>query len=138
MQNRKIFPAQSCAISLPHSKKKFLSRRGQGAESKLYTQLIPSLIQTKDNIVMTDKNNASNATCRVSTISGIAHFMLRSKKTFLLDISRDSIIPLFEQLKGKTILCTVVSYQNESCLACPHPPLSYEGGREQISNSHFD
>ena len=23
-------------------------------------------------------------------------------------------------------------HQNESCLACPHPPSSYEGGREQV------
>jgi len=36
---------------------------------------------------------------------------------------------------------TVVSYQNESfsskCLACPHPPSSYEGGRDQVGSSHF-
>ena len=29
-------------------------------------------------------------------------------------------------------------HQNESCLACPHPPSSYEGGREQVDSSHFD
>ena len=33
---------------------------------------------------------------------------------------------------------TVVSYQNESCLACPNPSLSYEGGREQVGSSLFD
>ena len=33
---------------------------------------------------------------------------------------------------------TVASYQNESCLACPHPPSRYEGGREQVGSSHFD
>ena len=40
---------------------------------------------------------------------------------------------------------TVVSYQNESfssknesCLACPHPPSSYGGRREQEDSSHFD
>ena len=31
-----------------------------------------------------------------------------------------------------------VFHQNESCLPCPHPPLSYEGRREQASSSHFD
>ena len=31
-----------------------------------------------------------------------------------------------------------VSHQNESCLSCPHPPSSYEGGREQVGSSHFD
>ena len=31
-----------------------------------------------------------------------------------------------------------VFHQNESCLTCPHPPLSYEGGREQVSSSYFD
>ena len=33
---------------------------------------------------------------------------------------------------------TIVSYQNESCLACPHPPSSYGGRREQEGSSHFD
>ena len=28
--------------------------------------------------------------------------------------------------------------QNESCLSCPHPPLSYEGGREQEGRSRFE
>ena len=27
---------------------------------------------------------------------------------------------------------TRVFHQDESCLACPHPPSSYEGGREQV------
>ena len=31
-----------------------------------------------------------------------------------------------------------VFHQNESCLACPHPPSSYEGGREQAGSYHFD
>ena len=31
-----------------------------------------------------------------------------------------------------------VFHQNESCLACRHPPSSYEGGREQVGSSHFD
>ena len=31
-----------------------------------------------------------------------------------------------------------VFHQNESCLACPHPPSSYEGGRDQVGSSHFD
>ena len=31
-----------------------------------------------------------------------------------------------------------VFHQNESRLACPHPPLSYEGRREQKGSSHFD
>ena len=31
-----------------------------------------------------------------------------------------------------------VFHQNESCLACPHPPSSYEGWREQAGSSHFD
>ena len=31
-----------------------------------------------------------------------------------------------------------VFHQNESCFACPHPALSYEGGREQVGSSHFD
>ena len=31
-----------------------------------------------------------------------------------------------------------VFHQNESCLACPHPSLSYEEGREQVGSSHFD
>ena len=31
-----------------------------------------------------------------------------------------------------------VFHQNESYLACPHPPSSYEGGREQVGSSHFD
>ena len=31
-----------------------------------------------------------------------------------------------------------VFHQNESCPACPHPPLSYEGGREKVCSSHFD
>ena len=30
-----------------------------------------------------------------------------------------------------------VFHQNESCLSCPHPPLSYEGRREQKGSSHF-
>ena len=32
----------------------------------------------------------------------------------------------------------MVSYQNESCLACTHPPPSYEGRGEQEGSSHFD
>ena len=31
-----------------------------------------------------------------------------------------------------------VFHQNESCHACPNPPSSYEGGREQVGSSHFD
>ena len=31
-----------------------------------------------------------------------------------------------------------VFHQNKSCLACPHPPLSYGGKREQEGSSHFD
>ena len=31
-----------------------------------------------------------------------------------------------------------VFHQNESCLACPHPPSSYGGRREQEGSSHFD
>ena len=31
-----------------------------------------------------------------------------------------------------------VFHQNESCLACPHPPSSYGGRREQGDSSHFD
>ena len=31
-----------------------------------------------------------------------------------------------------------VFHQNESCLSCPHPPLSYEGRREQEGSPHFD
>ena len=32
----------------------------------------------------------------------------------------------------------IVFHQNENCLAYPHPPSSYEGGREQVGSSHFD
>ena len=31
-----------------------------------------------------------------------------------------------------------VLHQNESCFACPHPPSSYGGRREQEGSSHFD
>ena len=31
-----------------------------------------------------------------------------------------------------------VFHQNESCLARPHPPLSYEGRREKKGSSHID
>ena len=31
-----------------------------------------------------------------------------------------------------------VFHQNECCLACPHPPSSYGGRREQEGSSHFD
>ena len=31
-----------------------------------------------------------------------------------------------------------VFHHNESCLACPHPPSSYGGKREQEGSSHFD
>ena len=29
-------------------------------------------------------------------------------------------------------------HQNESCLACPDSPSSYEGGRKQVGSFHFD
>ena len=41
-------------------------------------------------------------------------------------------------LKKQKSVITVVSYQNESCLPCPHPSSSYEGRREQAGSSHFD
>ena len=31
-----------------------------------------------------------------------------------------------------------VFHQNERCLSCPHPPLSYEGRREQEGSSHLN
>ena len=38
------------------------------------------------------------------------------------------------------VLCPIkvrVFHQNESCLSCPHPPLSYEGRREQNRQLSF-
>ena len=59
----------------------------------------------------------------------------------------------FDEIKNVIILSIVlwcpikvrVCHQNESCLSCPHPPLSYEGRREPkmaalilMTNSQFD
>ena len=46
-----------------------------------------------------------------------------------------------ENTKSVLLWCPIkvrVFHRNESCLSCPHPPLSYEGRREQKGSSHFD
>ena len=65
-------------------------------------------------------------------------------KYFLLVVQyRNWLLPLKTLEKNAfvtTMWCPIkvrVFHQNESCLSCPHPPLSYEGRREQKRQLSF-
>ena len=56
----------------------------------------------------------------------------RDTRQFLSENVIDKIV--YRKMYIKILWCPIkmrVFHQNESCLSCPHPPLNYEGRREQ-------